>query len=89
MEDMVVHYTTNSPHYQSNGFAEKYILLIKNLLFKAHETGANPHFALLLYRNNSLGYCLQYDLPFSHAARMQVGHAACSRPEAEGVWPTS
>ena len=69
-------------------------------------TGENPHFALMLCRKTPVGngfksamrlLCARQarsDLPMSHAARMQVGKAASSRPQgdkpqAEAVRPTS
>ena len=53
--DMSVNHITSSPHYpQSNGLAEKYVQIVKNLFVKAHEEGTDYQKALMIYRNTPL-----------------------------------
>ena len=55
-----VNYITSSPHYpQSNGLAEKYVQIIKNLFYKAKEEGQDLHKCLMIYRNTTLSSHLQ------------------------------
>ena len=55
MLDMSVNHTTSSPHYpQSNGLADKYVQIVKNLFIKAHEVGTDYQKALMIYRNTPL-----------------------------------
>ena len=81
MQSMSVNHLTSSPHYlQSNGLAEKYVGIIKNLFHKEKEEGQSPYTALMVYRNTPLNGTLQSlmqilqgrqactDLPLSHAA---------------------
>ena len=85
MQSMSVKHLTSSPHYpKSNGLAEKYVGIIKNLFHKAKE-GQSLYTALMVYRNTPLNGTLQSpmqilqgrqactDLPLSHAAKMQMG----------------
>ena len=52
MDDMDVKHITNLPHnHQLNCLAEKYVQLVKILLYKAKESGEDPYFTLMLYRN--------------------------------------
>ena len=94
MEDMAVHHKTSSSHFhQSNRLPENYVQLENSFLSKAKEMVENPHFALMLSRNNLLGKDLQYPvmllcavearsyLSMSHAARMQVGQATGARSQ--------
>ena len=39
----ITHITTSPHHHQSNGLAEGYVKIIKNLLSKAKETGQDNH----------------------------------------------
>ena len=55
MRDYSVNQITSSPHYpQSNGLAEKYVQIVKNLFYKAKEEGTNLHKSLMIYRNTLL-----------------------------------
>ena len=55
MQTMSVNHLTSSPHYpQSNGFAEKFVGIIKNLFHKTKEEGQSPYTALMVYRNTPL-----------------------------------
>ena len=86
IQSMSVNHLTNSPHYpQSNGLAEKFVGIIKNLFHKAKEEGQSPYTALMVYRNTPLNGTLQSpmqilqgkqahtDLPLSHVAKVQMG----------------
>ena len=96
MQSMSVHHLTSSPHYpQSNGLAEKYVGIIKNLFHKAKEEGQSPYIALMVYRNTPLNGTLQSpmqilqgrqtrtDLPLSHASQVQIGINHAPWPTAE------
>ena len=96
MQSMSVIHITSSPHYpQSNGLAEKFVGIIKNLFHKAKEEGQSPYTALMVYRNTPLNGTLQSpmqilqgrqactDLPLSHAAKVKMGINHAPRPTAE------
>ena len=89
ISDMSVNHITSSPHYlQSNGLAEKYVQIVKNLFIKAHEEGTDYQKALMIYRNTPLddnllspmqllqGRAARSDLPMSHAAKVKYGLAS-------------
>ena len=60
MEEYQINHITSSSHYpQSNGLAEKYIQIIKNLFHKAKEEGQNLYKCLMTYRNTPLSSHLQ------------------------------
>ena len=97
MLDMSVNHITSSPHYpQSNGLAEKYVQIVKNLFIKAHEEGTNYQKALMIYRNTPLddsllspmqilqGRAARSDLPMSYAAKVKFGLASGQPPP---LWP--
>ena len=99
MQSMSVNHITSSPHYpQSNGLAEKFVGIIKNLFHKAKEEGQSPYTALMVYRNTPLNGTLQSpmqilqgrqahtDLPLSHAAKVKMGINHIPRPSAEILW---
>ena len=84
MTDYSVNHITSSPHYpQSNGLAEKYVQIVKNLFYKAKEEGTDLYKSLMIYRNTPLSHTLQSpmqilqsqtaktQLPMSSAARIQ------------------
>ena len=89
MLDTSVNHITSSPHYpQSNGLAEKYVQIVKNLFIKVHEEGNNYQKALMIYQNIPLddsllspmqilqGRAARSDLPMSHAAKVKYGLAS-------------
>ena len=89
MADMSVNHITSSPHYpQSNGLAEKYVQIVKNLFIKAHEEGTDYQKGLMIYRNTPLddsmlspmqilqGRAARSDLPMSYAAKVKYGLAS-------------
>ena len=60
MEEYHVNHITSSPHYpQSNGLAEKYVHIVKNLFHKAKEEGQHLYKCLITYRNTPLSNTLQ------------------------------
>ena len=86
MKEYQVNHITSSPHYlQSNGLAEKYVQIVKNLFHKAKEEGQDLHKCMMVYRNTPLSSQLQSPmqilssratrstLPLSNAAKMQMG----------------
>ena len=89
MMDMSVNHITSSPHYpQSNGLAEKYVQIVKNLFIKAYEEGTDYQKALMIYRNTPLddnllspmqllqGRAARSDLLMSYAAKVKHGLAS-------------
>ena len=55
-----VNHITSSPHYpQSNGLAEKYVQIVKNLFHKAKEEGKDLYQSLMIYHNTPLSNTLQ------------------------------
>ena len=86
MKEYQVNHITSLPHYsQSNGLAEKYVQIIKNLFYKAKEEGQDVHKSLMIYRNTPLSSHLQSPmqilssrstrstLPLSNVAERQMG----------------
>ena len=64
MTDYSVNHITSSPHYpQSNGLAEKYVQIVKNLFYKAQEEGTDLYKSLMIYRNT------YYQIGYSHLCR--------------------
>ena len=60
MTDYSVNHITSSPHYpQSNGLAEKYVQIVKNLFYKAKEEGTHLYKSLMIYKNTPLSHKLQ------------------------------
>ena len=55
MKEYAVNHITSSPHYpQSNGLAEKFVQIVKNLFYKVEEEGVDINKYLMLYRNTPL-----------------------------------
>ena len=50
----ITHVTTSPHHHQSNGLAEVYVRIVKNLLSKAKETGEDYHEVISIYRNTPI-----------------------------------
>ena len=86
MAEYNVNHITSSPHYpQSNGLAEKYVQIVKNMFQKAQEEGKDLYQGLMVYHNTPLSSTLQSpmqiltsraarsSLPLSNAARRQKG----------------
>ena len=89
MNEYSVNHITSSPHYpQSNGLAEKFVQIVKNLFHKAKEEGADINKYLMIYCNTPLTstskspmQMLQQrsdrsQLPMSNVARGRLGIVA-------------
>ena len=101
----VDHITSLLYYHQSNGLAEKYVQLVKSLLYKVKVSCEGTYFTWMLYRKypswswHAIPYgtvCARQarsDLPISHAARIYVQQAATkqpvTRPHSEIIRPTS
>ena len=86
MKEYQVNHIASLPHYlQSNGLAEKYVQIVRNLFHKVKEEGQDLHKCLMVYRNTPLSSQLQSpmqisssraarpSLPLSNAAKKQMG----------------
>ena len=86
MKDYNVNHLTSSPHYpQSNGLAEKYMQIVKNVFYKAKEEDKDLFKCLMVYCNIPLSESLSSPMqiltsrsarsssPMSHGARRQKG----------------
>ena len=86
MQEYNVNHITSSPRYpQSNGLAERFLQIVKNLFHKAREEGTDLHKALMISKNTPLSSNLQSpmqmlqsravrsQLSMSNAARQQLG----------------
>ena len=93
MSKYAVNHITSSPHYpQSNGLAEKFVQIVKNLFHKAEEEGADINKYLMIYHNTPLASTskspvqmlqqrsARLRLPMSNAARRKFGIAAEQQP---------
>ena len=89
MKEYAVNHITSSPHYpQSNGLAEKFVQIVKNLFYKAKDEGTDIYKCLMIYCNTPIDstskspmQMLQQrsarsQLPMSNAACRQLGIAA-------------
>ena len=55
MKEYSVNHITSSPHYpQSNGQAEKFVQIVKNIFYKAKDEGTDIHKCLMIYHNTPL-----------------------------------
>ena len=94
MKEYAVNHITSSPHYpQSNGLAEKFVQIVKNLFYKANEEGVDINKYLMIYHNTPLActskspmQMLQQrsarsQLAMSNAARRRLGIGAKQPPK--------
>ena len=57
-----INHVSSTPRYpESNGFKERIVQIVKNLLRKADASGQNPHLALLSYRTTPATYRQQHN----------------------------
>ena len=80
----VNHITCSSHYLQSNGLAEKFVQILKNLFYMTKEEGKDLFECLMIYCNTPLTSSVQYsmqilqspsarsDLPMSNAARKEL-----------------
>ena len=89
MQEYAVNHITSSPHYPlSNGLAEKFVQIIKNLFYRVKDKGTDIYKCLMIYHNTPLEstskspiQMLQQrsarsQLPMLNAACRQLGIAA-------------
>ena len=94
MKEYAVNHIMSSPHYpQSNGLAEKFVQIVKNLFYKAKEEGVDIKKYLMIYHNTPLTctskspmQMLQQrsarsQLPMSNMARRKFGIIAEQPPK--------
>ena len=82
MVEYNVNHITSSPHYpQSNGLAEKYVQIVKNLFHKAKEEGKDLYQCLMIYQNTPLSNTLQSPMQIltSRSARLSLPHVKHSK----------
>ena len=86
MREYNFNHIISSPHYhQTNGLAEKYVQIVKNIFYKAKEEGKDLFKCLMVYPNTPLSHSLQSsmqilssryarsDLPMSNTVRTLLG----------------
>ena len=55
MKEYAVNHITSSPHYpQSNGLAEKFVKIVRNLFYKVKDEGTDIYKSLMIYHNAPL-----------------------------------
>ena len=94
MKEYAVNHITSSPHYpQSNGLAEKFVQIVKNLFYKANEEGVDINKYLMIYHNTPLACTSKSQmqmlqersagsqLPMSNVARRRLGIVAEQPPK--------
>ena len=65
----ITHITTSPHHHQSNGLAEGYVKIIRNLLSKAKETGQDYHEVFSVYRSMPLSNDLPSPFELLHGRK--------------------
>ena len=68
----IMHITTSPHHHQSNGLAEGYLKIIKNLLSKAKETGQDYHEVISVYRSTPLSNDLPSPFELLHGRKRSI-----------------
>ena len=68
----IMHITTSPHHHQSNGLAEGYVRIIKNLLSKAKETGQDYHEVISVYRSTLLSNGLPSPFELLHGRKPSI-----------------
>ena len=86
MKEYAVNHITSFPHYpQSNGLAEKFIQIVKNLFYKAKDEGTDIYKCLMIYHNTLLENTSKSPMQMlqQRSARSQLlmSNAACRHLE--------
>ena len=68
----ITHITTSPYHHKSNGLAEGYVKIIKNLLSKAKETGQDYHEVISVYKSTSLSNDLPSPFELLHGRKPSI-----------------
>ena len=68
----IMHITTSPHHHQSNGLAEGYVRIIKNLLSKAKEMGQDYHEVISVYRSTPLSNDLPSPFELLHGRKPSI-----------------
>ena len=68
----IMHITTSPHHHQSNGLAEGYVGIIKNLLSKAKEMGQDYHEVISVYRSMPLSNDLPSPFELLHGRKPSI-----------------
>ena len=77
MKEYAVNHITSSPHYpQSNGLAEKFIQIVKNLFYKACDEGTDIHKYLMIYHNTPLASTSNADVA-TKICQITIAHVKC------------
>ena len=82
MKEYAVNHITSSPHYpQSNGLAEKFVQIVKNLFYKVKEEGADIDKYLMIYHNTPLASTSKYPMQVlqQRSARLQLPMSNAAR----------
>jgi len=72
---------TTSPYYlQANGFIERTVQTVKNLLQKCKESGADPHLAMLCLRSTPLDHSIALPAELLNSRVYQANLPSVSKP---------
>ena len=82
MKEYAVNHITSSPHYpQSNGLAEKFIQIVKNLFYKVKDEGTDIYKCLMIYHNTLLESTSKSPMQMlqqrSARSQLPMSNAAC------------
>ena len=81
-----VNHITSLPHYpQSNGLAEKYVQIVKNLFYKAKEEGKDLYKCLMVYHNTPCQAIYNHPCKYSQAGQQDPTYQCPMLPEKKGL----
>ena len=86
MKEYAVNHITSSPHYpQSNGLAEKFIQIVKNLFYRTKDKGTDIYKCLMIYCNTPLESMPKSSMQMleqrSARSQLPMSNAACRQLE--------